>query len=183
MHEMTQARLGTNPESDSLARNFIRLYGPCRGMSVKEPTVAETISTPSARPTFLQRRAVHPSSFFPHTRQLPQLLPLFPVGNYTPDSPCAHFEPIPYGSAFCCMVCHISGLDDHPALETSCPSELKSELKRGTTLRSNRSSQKIPLETRKQRRQRLFSGTLKFPSVYFCGAKLHCTDSVSARKT
>ena len=47
----------------------------------------------------------------------PRLIPLFPVGLYTPQSPCPHREPIRRGSNLCCMVCLQSGMDDHPALQ------------------------------------------------------------------
>lgn len=47
----------------------------------------------------------------------PKLLPLFPMGHFTPKSLCAHIFMIPRGSIWCCMVCHQSGQDDHPALQ------------------------------------------------------------------
>jgi len=44
------------------------------------------------------------------------LVPLFPVNGFTPESPCPHHGPLPEGSALCCMACHKSGMDDHPAI-------------------------------------------------------------------
>jgi hypothetical protein len=46
----------------------------------------------------------------------PRLIPLFPIGSFTPTTTCGHHGPIRAGSIFCCMVCHTSGMDDHPAL-------------------------------------------------------------------
>lgn len=45
-----------------------------------------------------------------------RLVPLFPIGPFTPQSACPHHEAIERGSRFCCMVCHASGMDDHPGL-------------------------------------------------------------------
>jgi hypothetical protein len=91
----------------------------------------------------------------------PRLVPLFPVGSYTPHSQCAHRGPIERGSFFCCMVCHASGQDDHPSLQHTYSVELRSEAKRESMFPSSKySDQKLLLETRKQRRQRLFSGIL-----------------------
>ena len=47
----------------------------------------------------------------------PRLVPLFPIGAFTPRSACPHHGPIRTGSDFCCMVCSQSGVDDHPALK------------------------------------------------------------------
>ena len=45
-----------------------------------------------------------------------RLIPMFPIGPYTPQSACRHRQAIASGSRFCCMVCHCSGVDKHPAL-------------------------------------------------------------------
>lgn len=42
---------------------------------------------------------------------MPRVLPIFPVGPFTPGSRCPHRGPIPPGSSLCCMVCHASGMD------------------------------------------------------------------------
>lgn len=79
----------------------------------------------------------------------PRLVPLFPIGAFTPGSACPHHGPIRAGSVFCCMVCSQSGVDDHPALKrdprTEPSPERKAALARVAGVR----------ETRKQRRQRL----------------------------
>jgi hypothetical protein len=88
-----------------------------------------------------------------------RLVPLFPVGSFTPHSKCAHHGPIERGSVFCCMVCHASGQDDHPALQHTYSVEPRSEAKHEDIFPSSRySDQKAFPETRKQRRQRLFRG-------------------------
>lgn len=46
-----------------------------------------------------------------------ELVPLFPIGAFTPSSKCPHRGPIRPGSLDCCMVCSASGVDDHPALK------------------------------------------------------------------
>lgn len=46
----------------------------------------------------------------------PRLVPLFPIGPLVPTSKCGHNGPLRAGSSFCCMICHTSGKDDHPAL-------------------------------------------------------------------
>lgn len=45
-----------------------------------------------------------------------ELVPLFPVGPFTPASECPHRGPIRKGSLLCCMVCSASGMDGHRAL-------------------------------------------------------------------
>jgi hypothetical protein len=84
-------------------------------------------------------------------RQPPQLIPLFPIGPFTPRSTCPHHGPIRRGSAFCCMVCFRSGMDDHPALQRNPRTDPRPDPKpSGPAPAAGR-------ETRKQRRQRLFS--------------------------
>jgi hypothetical protein len=50
-------------------------------------------------------------------RRPPDLVPLFPVGPFVPSSPCPHRRAFPSGSLLCCMVCHKSSQDHHPALQ------------------------------------------------------------------
>ncbi len=80
----------------------------------------------------------------------PRLIPLFPIGGYSPHSVCAHHRPIEIGSVLCCMVCHSSGMDGHPALcldRTTLPAP---EHKVAASAR------KGPSETRILRRRKLF---------------------------
>ena len=45
-----------------------------------------------------------------------RLIPLFPIGAFIPQSTCPHHDSIGRGSRLCCMVCHASGMDEHPGL-------------------------------------------------------------------
>ena len=79
----------------------------------------------------------------------PRLIPLFPIGAFTPRSACPHHGPIRTGSDFCCMVCSQSGVDDHPALKRDPRTDPRPE-KAATLVRVAGVR-----ETRKQRRHRL----------------------------
>jgi hypothetical protein len=78
------------------------------------------------------------------------LIPMFPLGPYTPQATCAHFGPIRSGSFFCCMVCHQSGVDGHPALQRDPSTDPSPEPKPAPP------PPETALETRKQRRARQF---------------------------
>ncbi len=45
-----------------------------------------------------------------------RMRPTFPIGAFTRESKCPHHGPIRPGSDLVCMVCHGSGLDDHPGM-------------------------------------------------------------------
>src|SRR5262245_16204645 len=77
----------------------------------------------------------------------PLLIPFFPVGPFTPHSECGHSLPMKDGSLLCCMVCHCSGMDGHPALRP----DLSSESVRETAPWVHY----ILRETRRQRRRRI----------------------------
>jgi hypothetical protein len=86
------------------------------------------------------------------------LIPLFPIGHYTPASSCPHAEPIVPGSALCCMICHCSGLDAHPALHRDPLTDPAPEPKAKTEPAAKfapRSQTGASRETRKQKRLRL----------------------------
>jgi hypothetical protein len=80
----------------------------------------------------------------------PRLVPLFPIGAFTPRSACPHHGPIRTGSDFCCMVCSQSGVDDHPALKRDLRTDPRPERKAAALVRVAGDR-----ETRKQRRHRL----------------------------
>jgi hypothetical protein len=80
----------------------------------------------------------------------PRLVPLFPIGPYTPFSSCRHKRPIQSGSLLCCMICHESGLDWHPALQRDPRTDPAPDPKTAPK------SQTLAKETRRQRRQRQF---------------------------
>jgi hypothetical protein len=81
----------------------------------------------------------------------PRLIPMFPLGSYTPQSTCAHRRALRSGSLFCCMVCHRSGIDGHPALLRDPRTDPSPEPKPAPA------PAKTARETRKQRRKRLFA--------------------------
>jgi hypothetical protein len=97
-----------------------------------------------------------PSDAIPHSgtgdhfRQLPRLVPLFPIEAFTPNSACPHHGPIRPGSLFCCMVCGQSGMDDHPALKRDPRTDPRPE-PRAPAISSRAAGRH---ETRKQRRRR-----------------------------
>ena len=80
----------------------------------------------------------------------PRLVPLFPIGAFTPRSACPHHGPIRAGSVFCCMVCSQSGVDDHRALKRDPSTDPRPEPTAAALVRVSGVR-----ETRKQRRQRL----------------------------
>jgi hypothetical protein len=82
--------------------------------------------------------------------RVPWLVPLFPIGPYTPRSSCGHHKPFVAGSVLCCMVCHRSGWDDHPAIQRDPQTDPAPEH------RPEPLSQDSPRETRRGRRERLF---------------------------
>jgi hypothetical protein len=81
----------------------------------------------------------------------PRLIPIFPLGPYTPQSTCAHRRALRFGSLFCCMVCHRTGIDGHPALLRDPRTDPAPEPKPAPP------PAKTARETRKQRRKRLFA--------------------------
>ncbi len=90
----------------------------------------------------------------------PRLVPLFPIGEFTPRSACPHHGPLRAGSVLCCMVCSQSGVDDHPALKRDPRTDPRPERGSAPLVRS------ISVrETRKQRRQRLNSARQAGPNM------------------
>jgi len=80
----------------------------------------------------------------------PRLVPLFPIGPFTPSSACPHHGPIPAGSVLCCMVCSRSGIDGHPALKRDRLTDPQRDPKLSPV------SAAAGPETRKERRKRRF---------------------------
>ncbi len=144
------------PTSGSSISEYVWLCESHRSMSAKNRALRERHKEQNNPATLTRGR-----TGLQIVQRPPRLVPLFPVRSYTPHSQCAHRGPIERGSFFCCMVCHASGQDDHPSLQHTYSIELRSEAKRENVLSSSKySDQRIFLETRKQRRQRLFSGIL-----------------------
>jgi hypothetical protein len=82
--------------------------------------------------------------------RLPWLVPLFPIGPYTPRSMCGHRKPIVSGSDLCCMICHRSGWDEHPAMQRDPETEPAPEPRHTSPFHD------LLRETRRGRRLRLF---------------------------
>lgn len=93
-------------------------------------------------------------------RMVPRLIPLFPIESFTPTSTCGHHRPIRTGSRFCCMVCHTSGMDDHPGLKrdprTDPAPEPKDDKEQTEAQTRSRGEATSTAETRKERRKRRF---------------------------
>ncbi|OJW18828.1 MAG: hypothetical protein BGO49_17545 [Planctomycetales bacterium 71-10] len=88
-----------------------------------------------------------------------ELVPLFPVGPFTPTSPCPHHGPIRQGSLLCCMVCSASGMDGHPALARDPATDPRPESNSRRARRPNETKSPVApveAETRRQRRSRIF---------------------------
>jgi hypothetical protein len=167
-------RVETTPRFDRAltlavaAREYIWLYDYRHGIGFDEIAAREDVSVIRVRFGVERARAQERNlskdtlieDLNPGTRTGAgfRLIPLFPIGAYTPHSACPHREPINQGSTLCCMVCHHSGMDAHPALRRDPQTEPAPEPKPAPALdtvwpsKSSRSH-----ETRKQRRQRLFA--------------------------
>ena len=173
-HRKADRRVETAPGYDRTltlavaAREYIWLYDRRHGVGIDEIAAREGLSAGRVKYGLKRARAMDKkpsqdaetglSSLDVDIAHVPRLIPLFPIGSYTPQSACPHLEPIEEGSALCCMVCNGSGMDAHPALrrdprtdpapepKTEPASDLASQPKTGESH-----------ETRKQRRRRMFA--------------------------
>jgi RNA polymerase sigma factor (sigma-70 family) len=89
------------------------------------------------------------------TARPPGLVPLFPISAFTPRSTCPHQVPIAPGSALCCMVCHRSGMEGHPALQRDPRTDPAPEPRPAPPPEPGAESR----ETRRERRRRRFLAT------------------------
>lgn len=89
----------------------------------------------------------------PAIRRPPSLVPLFPITALDPQSVCPHRGKIERGSIFCCMVCHCSGQDHHPAMQIG-PLDIRKPEKPKPKL--DQLVAAVLKENRRQRRLRLF---------------------------
>ena len=133
-----------------MAREYIWLWDHRHGTSAKAIAIREGVTV--QRVEFGLERAQAQEKSCPSNSAVrpPRLVPFFPIGSYTPQSKCGHLRPIDAWSVLCCMVCHQSGVDDHPALKRDPLTEPAPEPKPAAEPRRARR------ETRKQRRQRMF---------------------------
>ena len=165
-------RVETGPRSDrtltlaTAAAEYIWLYDLRHGLSIHEIAVRAGVSIGRVRYGVKRARAqekpissiavIEQSSSNAETIRPPRLIPLFPVGPYTPQSACPHRVPIKPGSALCCMVCHRSGKDDHPALQRDSQTDPSPEPRLVPTP-ARQPGLGAPLETRRQRRRKQFA--------------------------
>jgi hypothetical protein len=146
-----QSRLSrTTMSLQIMAREYIWLWDHRHGISTKAIAMREGVTVQRVEFGLDRAQAQEKSCANSTAIRPPRLVPLFPIGSYTPLSACGHNRPIVPGSVLCCMVCHRSGVDDHPALERDPLTEPAPEPKPAPA------PKKTTRETRKQRRQRVF---------------------------
>jgi hypothetical protein len=106
---------------ENAAREYVWLYDFRHGIAPEEIARREGVTVERVR--FGLDRAAAIDARRSDRDDLPdstagfKLIPLFPVGQFTPQSACPHDGPIPRGSRLVCMVCGASGMDDHPGLK------------------------------------------------------------------
>jgi hypothetical protein len=86
-----------------------------------------------------------------------RLIPLFPIAAFTPRSECPHHDTLERGSKLCCMVCHGSGMDDHPGLRRDTQTDPSPEPQPAPAPAAAPRKSGGRKETRKQRRGRQFA--------------------------
>ncbi|MHB1556506.1 MAG: hypothetical protein ACYC61_03380 [Isosphaeraceae bacterium] len=82
-----------------------------------------------------------------------RLMPMFPIGEFTPQSTCPHGGPLRRGSTLCCMVCHASGMDGHPSLRHDPATDPRPESGSETQIALPRAADAGPLSTSARRRE------------------------------
>jgi hypothetical protein len=139
-----------------MATEYVWLWDVRHGVGMNEIAMREGVTYRRVRQGVGRARALEKDCQRDSaTVAPPPLIPLFPIASYTPQSACAHHQPIQNGSLLCCMVCHRSGVDDHPSLLRSPLTDPAPEPKAAP----EPISRKRKRETRKERRQRLFGTT------------------------
>lgn len=165
-------RAGTGPRSDrtltlaTAAAEYVWMYDHRHGLSYREIAIREGVSVGRVRFGVKRARAqetpassgagIGHLSADAETQRPPRLVPLFPIGPYTPQSLCPHRMPIEQGSALCCMVCHRSGMDEHPAMQRD-PGTDPSPEPRPIPTSAQQREVGARRETRKERRRRRFA--------------------------
>lgn len=137
------------------AREYVWLWDHRDGKSTQEIADRENLSERRVRFGLARARSMEsPSATFASAtaEQLrpPRLVALFPIAPFTPLAGCPHRGPIRTGSVLCCMVCHQSGIDGHPAMKRDPVSDPKPEKKPAPP------AAPTGRETRKQRRARVY---------------------------
>ncbi|MGO9471071.1 MAG: hypothetical protein ACLQVF_43825 [Isosphaeraceae bacterium] len=145
-------RLSRQMSLEIAAREYVWLWDRRHGISIEAIAAREGRSITRVRFGVARARAQEKCTATTSAVRPPRLVPLFPIGAYTPHSDCAHRRQIEPGSSLCCMVCHASGMDRHPALRRDPRTDPAPEPKPQA---APEPAWNAP-ETRKERRQRLF---------------------------
>lgn len=88
----------------------------------------------------------------------PQLVPLFPIPAFSPESQCPHASRgIRRGSRLCCMVCHKSGLDHLGAFQRSPVDKDDEGRKKASDKAKSKARANEPKLTRKEKRARFYA--------------------------
>jgi hypothetical protein len=145
-----KTRLGRGMTLEIAAKEYIWLWDLRHGVSTKAIAMNAGVSVKRVRFGVARAKAQERPCPTETALRPPPLIPFFPLGPFNPDSACGHRRPIQPGSLFCCMVCHRSGMDDHPALQRNPLTDPAPELKPPSTRK------RAARETRKQRRQRIY---------------------------
>jgi hypothetical protein len=136
---------------ETMAKEYIWLWDVRHGISVNALAMREGVTVRRVQFGVSRARAQENGCRAETAVRPPRLVPLFPIGSYTPQSACRHRQPLERGSLFCCVVCHCTGIDDHPALQRDPLTDPAPEPKLASPQKRTRR------ETRKERRQRLFA--------------------------
>jgi hypothetical protein len=144
------ARLGRRLTLANAAKEYVWLWDLRHGISVRAIASREGLPIRRVRFGLARAQAQEQGCGSESTVRPPRLVPLFPIGPYSPLSRCRHTRPIQSGSLLCCMICHESGMDRHPALRRDPRTDPKPEPEPTSKL------QTVPRETRKERRLRRF---------------------------
>ena len=142
-----------------IGREHMWLWDFRQGMSTNAIASRESVSIRRVRIGIARASARERRCPKNTKNRLPWLVPLFPIGPYTPRSICGHRKPIVSGSVLCCMICHRSGWDEHPAMQCNPETDPAPE-PRLPSLAHHASP-----ETRRERRQRLF-GAPRLTALY-----------------
>lgn len=140
-----------------IAKEHIWLWDVRHGASIQEIAAREELSPRRVRAGIARAQALEKSTSGDTAESKirpPRLEALFPITSYTPLSICPHRRAIERDSIFCCMVCHQSGVDDHPALQRSHATDPKPEQKPPPPCMTGAKTKSR--ETRRQRRARIY---------------------------
>jgi hypothetical protein len=134
-----------------MAREYVWLWDYRHGLNAQAIAIRDGVKVQRVEFGIARAQAQDKPNDTSTAIRPPRLEPFFPIGSYTPHSSCGHYRPIEPGSVLCCMVCHRSGVDDHPTLVRDPLTEPPPEPKPAPV------PKKATRETRKQRRQRVFA--------------------------